>query len=138
MVESFQPRPGRDWWSRSRGGGSSPTVVSGLRQDDEASQTEIFGPVITVQPFSDEDEAVNWANGVKYAASLRASSPGIMAAAMRVSRRLDFGCVWINTHIPLVAEMPHGGFKHSGQGKDLSMYSLEDYTRIKHVMTNLG
>lgn len=114
----------------------SPTVVVGLRQDDEASQNEIFGPVITVQPFSDEDEAVRWANGVRYglASSIFTKDHG---RAMRVSRRLDFGCVWINTHIPIVAEMPHGGFKHSGHGKDLSMYGLEDYTRIKHVMTNL-
>jgi betaine-aldehyde dehydrogenase len=113
-----------------------PTVVSDLRQDDELIQNEIFGPVITVQPFSDEDEAVKWANGVQYglASSVWTANHG---RAMRVSRRLDFGCVWINTHIPLVAEMPHGGFKHSGYGKDLSMYGFEDYTRIKHVMTNL-
>jgi betaine-aldehyde dehydrogenase len=114
----------------------APTVVAGLQSADEMATTEIFGPVITVQSFSDEDEAIKWANGTDYglASSVWTSNH---KRALRVSRALDFGCVWINCHIPLVAEMPHGGFKQSGYGKDLSMYSLEEYTRVKHVMSAL-
>ncbi|MFE0580322.1 gamma-aminobutyraldehyde dehydrogenase [Streptomyces sp. NPDC058874] len=114
----------------------APTVVSGLKQDDEIIQNEVFGPVITVQSFTDESQALEYANGVEFAlaSSVWTKDHG---RAMRMSKNLDFGCVWINTHIPLVAEMPHGGFKKSGYGKDLSAYGFEDYTRIKHVMTSL-
>lgn len=114
-----------------------PTVVADLQQTDEMIQNEIFGPVITVQKFADEAQALEWANGVPYglASSVWTQNVG---RAMRMSRSLRFGCVWVNDHIPIVAEMPHGGFKQSGYGKDLSMYSVEDYTVVKHVMINIG
>ncbi|WP_326947708.1 aminobutyraldehyde dehydrogenase [Amycolatopsis sp. NBC_01307] len=115
----------------------SPTVVSGLRQDDEIVQEEIFGPVVTVQSFSDEDEGVALANGVPYGLASSVWTRDLAIAA-RVSAELDFGCVWVNTHGPLVAEMPHGGFGHSGHGKDLSAYAFAEYTRVKHVMTRFA
>jgi betaine-aldehyde dehydrogenase len=113
------------------------TVLAGLRQDDEQVQDEIFGPVITVQRFADEAEALRLANGVRYALGSSVWTRD-HATALRMSARLDFGVVWVNTHLPFVSEMPHGGFKHSGYGKDLSLYGLEDYTRIKHVMSCTG
>ena len=115
----------------------TPTVIADLKQSDELIQSEIFGPVITIQKFADEAEAVAMANGVDYGLASSVWTKD-HARAMRMAKAFDFGCVWINTHIPLVAEMPHGGFKRSGYGKDLSSYGFEDYTRIKHVMSNLN
>lgn len=140
LVDELAPHAevttgGKRWGDR--GYFYEATVVAGVEQGDAIVQEEIFGPVVTIQRFSDEPDAIKKANGVAYglSSSVWTTDHG---TAMRMSKALDFGCVWINTHIPVVAEMPHGGFKHSGYGKDLSMYGFEDYTRIKHVMSFTG
>ncbi|HZG48714.1 MAG TPA: gamma-aminobutyraldehyde dehydrogenase [Thermoleophilaceae bacterium] len=113
-----------------------PTVVANLQQDDEMIQNEIFGPVITVQQFDDEAKAIEWANGTRYGLASSVWTRDI-GRAHRVANAIQFGTVWINDHITMATEMPHGGFKQSGYGKDMSMYALEDYTVVKHVMVNL-
>jgi betaine-aldehyde dehydrogenase/aminobutyraldehyde dehydrogenase len=113
-----------------------PTVIVDVDQTDEIVQREVFGPVVTVQRFADDDQAITWANDVPYGLSASVFTRDI-GRALNASRKLEFGTVWINDHIPLVSEMPHGGYKQSGYGKDLSMYSLDDYTQLKHVMAKL-
>jgi len=115
-----------------------PTIVTDVTQDSEIVQDEVFGPVVTVQPFSSDDEAIEMANGVRYGLAASVFSENV-GRALKVAGRLDFGTVWVNEHLfPLTSEMPHGGFKESGYGKDMSIYSMEEYTRVKHVAVKLA
>jgi acyl-CoA reductase-like NAD-dependent aldehyde dehydrogenase len=123
-------RMGRNGWF------VEPTVIGGVTQDDEIVNREVFGPVVTVQRFSDEAQALEWANGVEYGLSASVWSESI-GRCLRMSRKLQFGCVWLNDHLTIADEMPHGGFKQSGYGKDLSPYGIEDYTVVKHVMARI-
>jgi acyl-CoA reductase-like NAD-dependent aldehyde dehydrogenase len=115
-----------------------PTIVTDVSQDSEIVQDEVFGPVVTIQPYASDDEAIEMANGVRYGLAASVFSENV-GRALKVAGRLDFGTVWVNEHLfPLASEMPHGGFKESGYGKDMSLYSMEEYTRVKHVAVKLA
>jgi betaine-aldehyde dehydrogenase/aminobutyraldehyde dehydrogenase len=120
-----------------RGWFVKPTVVTDVKQTDEIVQNEVFGPVVTVQKFADDSQAIEWANGVRYGLAASVWTRDI-SRALEAARKLQFGCVWINDHlVPITSEMPHGGYKQSGYGKDLSAYSMEEYTQLKHVVAKL-